>query len=129
MPLCAAWPAWYGFVIEPKFSLSPDAIEAAMPRAWRVWLTSSPRSLDAAAGGARGAVGEGCPPRRRPQRGAEHRAEGNAAFRARDRAHAPRDGLRRPRDHDADRVERGASRLRQHRVGTVAQRRLDDELG
>src|SRR5438093_1320904 len=77
----------------------------------------------------RGAVGEGCPPRRRPQRGAEHRAEGNAAFRARDRAHAPRDGLRRPRDHDADRVERGASRLRQHRVGTVAQRRLDDELG
>src|SRR5206468_11725791 len=49
MPLCAAWPAWYGFVIEPKFSLSPDAIEAAMPRAWRVWLTSSPRSLDAAA--------------------------------------------------------------------------------
>src|SRR2546430_11301218 len=99
MPLCAAWPAWDGFVIAPKFSLSP------------------------------GAVGEGRPPRRRPQRGAEHGAEGNAASRPRDRAHAPRDRLRRPREHDADRVERGAARLRQHRVGTVAQRRLDDELG
>jgi hypothetical protein len=29
-------------VIDPKFSLRPDACEAAIARAWRVWTTSSP---------------------------------------------------------------------------------------
>jgi hypothetical protein len=45
----AAWPAWYGLVIEPKFSLRPDASDAAMPRACVVCAMSSPRSRAAAA--------------------------------------------------------------------------------
>jgi len=36
-------------VIEPKFSFRPEACDAAMASAWRVWTTSSPMSRAAAA--------------------------------------------------------------------------------
>ena len=48
-PLRAAWPAWNGLVIEPKFSLRPEAREAASPSACRVCTRSRPSTLAAAA--------------------------------------------------------------------------------
>ena len=76
-----------------------------------------------------GAVGQRGPAGRGAHRCAEHGAESHAAFDAGDGAHALRDRLRRAREHDADRVEDGAARLREHGVGTLTQGRLDDELG
>jgi hypothetical protein len=48
-PLRAANPACSGFTIVPKFSLRPDASDAAMARACPVWTAFKPNSRDAAA--------------------------------------------------------------------------------
>ena len=48
-PLRAASPACSGFTIVPKFSLRPEASDAAMASAWPVAPASSPSSRDAAA--------------------------------------------------------------------------------
>src|SRR5437870_1894477 len=112
-PLRAAWPAWNGFVMEPKFSLSPEASEAATPSAWRVCSASSARRRAAAAAQPR----------------ADDRAQRGAALGAHERAHGARGGLGGAGQHDAQRVERGAADLDDRGVRTLAQRGLDDEFG
>ena len=63
-PLRAAWPAWKGLVIEPKFSFRPEARDAAMPSAARVVVTSRSRTFAAAAAQARVPMDEvACQPR------------------------------------------------------------------
>ncbi len=49
VPPSAAWPAWYGFVIVPKFSRMPPEWLAARPSAVRIPPRSSPSSRPTAA--------------------------------------------------------------------------------
>ncbi len=49
IPFLAAFPAWNGLVIVPKFCLSPPASEAAIPSATLVSETFTPIILAAAA--------------------------------------------------------------------------------
>src|SRR6185369_1543973 len=76
-----------------------------------------------------GAVGERGPGGRRAQRRADHRAQRRPALGAGHGAHAHGDRLGGAGEDDAERVEGGPADLGQGRVGTVAQRRLDHELG
>ena len=48
-PLRAARPACSGLTIVPMFSFSPQAEDAAMPRAWAVAIASRPSTRAAAA--------------------------------------------------------------------------------
>ncbi len=51
-PFWAARPATHDLAIEPKFAVSPAAIDAASPMAWLARSASSRRSLAAAAAAA-----------------------------------------------------------------------------
>ena len=76
-----------------------------------------------------GAVGQRGPARRGLERGPDDGRERDAALGADDPPHDVRHGLAGAREHDAERVERGATDPR-HRLGrAVLERRLDDELG
>ena len=52
MPACAAFPAWKGFVIVPKFDMSPEAWDALIAIAIAVRSASSRRSFAHAAAAA-----------------------------------------------------------------------------
>ena len=76
-----------------------------------------------------GAVGEGRPARRGLELRADDGGERDAALGPDDPAHDAGDGLGGARQHDAERVERGAAHP-DHDVGRAfLERGLDDELG
>jgi hypothetical protein len=76
-----------------------------------------------------GAVGQRRPAGRGLERGPDDGGERDAALGADDAAHDPRDGLVRPRQHDAERIERGPTDPSERLDGAILERGLDDELG